>query len=126
MTLRLTLATVFAITVFATNAAKAAVYSENFDSGNAGYAMTGLWHVTQNFPFSNPNALGYVHNETAGSTPNGDYATGGNANSGTATSPLILLAADSTTLTFEAFNHNEYGDDPNFYDRLQVYINNGT
>jgi hypothetical protein len=98
------------------------IYTQNFNGGTApGFSLSGLWHVTSNFPFSPNFALGYVQGETSNSgTADGNYDTG-NANSATAFSPAITLPSSGPiTLTFQAFNHNEYGDSPDFYDRLSV------
>jgi len=52
---------------------------------------SGLWHVTQNYPFSGSKALGFVQFETAGTTPNGDYDTGGTLDQSVfLTSPLAI------------------------------------
>jgi hypothetical protein len=99
------------------------IYDENFDSGKPVFFLSGLWHVTSNFPASSPNALGYVQGETANSaTPDGNYDTGF-ANSGDASISLRLPPSGVTTLTFDEFNHNEFGDVPGSFDVLDVRVN---
>jgi hypothetical protein len=114
---------VVSLVLGAVGSAKAgSIYSENFDTGAPGFTFNGLWHVTSNFPFSGANALGYVQGETPNSsTADGNYDNG-SANSATAFSPAIALPTGTLTLTFEAFNHNEFGDEPDFFDRLRVGI----
>ena len=110
--------------MLAFSAANAALlYSEDFEAPLVGWSMSGLWHVTSNFPAGGSNALGYVQGETMHSaTPNGNYNTG-STNFGTAYSAAVSLpSAGPTTLKLQAFNHNEFGNDPNNYDILRVGI----
>ena len=121
---------VFLTAIFAVMGASHAhanvIYSQGFESGAGGYALSGLWHVTQNFPASGNNALGYVQGETnPGAIADGTYDTG-SANSGIAVSPMISLPNGLDTLTFLAFNHNEFGDNPVFFDRLTVSVLSGS
>jgi len=55
------------------------LYSEDFESGTApGFTLNSFWHATGNAPYAGSFALGFVHDETPGSLPNGSYAgTGG-------------------------------------------------
>ena len=100
------------------------VYSQDFAGGSSGsYSMNSLWHVTSNFGGTSGFALGYVRNETQPSAiPDGNYDTGV-TNSGTALSPgIVIPGSGATTLTLKAFNHNEFGDAPDFFDRLRVSV----
>lgn len=77
------------------------IFNEDFEDGVAnGWALSGLWHVTQNAPASGSYALGYVQNETAGPTPNGDFATG-SANSGTAVTPTLACSSGPCLISFD-------------------------
>jgi hypothetical protein len=100
------------------------IYSQGFESGTApGFALSGLWHVSSNFPDTGNYSLAYTQNETPFSvTADGNYNTG-NANSGSAIlSAITLSASGASILTFDAFDHNEYGDGPAYYDYLNVSI----
>ena len=114
-----------ATAVATTPAAGSTVYAENFDSGGAtGFTFNGLWHVTSNFYASERQALGYVQNETAGSQiPDGDYDVPFGDPAPAAFSPLISLSANGVnTLTLNAVNFNEIGDDPDGYDWLEIGV----
>jgi hypothetical protein len=136
--LALTLACVAFLSVASQQSQAGVIYKENFESGapvwefiNSGIQVggrplsAGLWHVTENAPASGRFALGYVENETPGSTPNGDYASGGQSfgfgNAGEAVSPAILLPSGPVALYFDFLAAVE---NANFaFDRL---ILNGT
>jgi hypothetical protein len=97
------------------------IYVQNFDSGGAaGYALSGLWHVTGNFPFSGQFDLGYVTGETNGPVLNGSYDTG-STNSGNAFTPgIVLPAAGPLRLTFEYVLDAESGTP---FDSFSVLVN---
>jgi hypothetical protein len=100
------------------------IYSQGFESGTApGFTLSGLWHVSSNFPESGNYSLAYTQGETPFSaTADGSYDTGVR-NSGSAISSAITLSASGPSiLSFEAFNHDEYGDAPEQYDALSVGI----
>lgn len=88
-----------------TSGAANASYIEDFNDGSAqGWSLNGLWHVTGNSP-NGTQALGYVQNETAGTTLNGDFDTQA-ANSGTATTPT-LTCGSSCLLSFDWLDESE-------------------
>ncbi len=96
-------------------------YSQNFDSGSApGFNLSGLWHVTQNYPSSGSYSLGFVENETASATPNGDYDNG--TDGATAFSGPIAIAGPNPTLTFKAFVGDEWDQRQSDYDDLLVWV----
>ena len=79
--------------------------AQDFNDGSAqGWSLNGLWHVTGNSP-NGTQALGYVQNETAGTTLNGDFDTQA-ANSGTATTPT-LTCGSSCLLSFDWLDESE-------------------
>ena len=97
------------------------IYQENFDDGTAnGFTLSGLWHVTTNYPASGTSALGYVQNETALSgTPDGNYNIG-NVTS-TVFGPSVAIPSGTTTLTFDAFVGDEFNVQPNSFDQFSVW-----
>ncbi|MDP2432200.1 MAG: PEP-CTERM sorting domain-containing protein [Pseudomonadota bacterium] len=123
-----------AATFTAGSAQAALIYSQGFESGSlAGSGFTlvpsaanNLWHVTSNFPKSGSKALGFVQNETAGGSPNGDYDVSPSSAVGRVVGPSISLSgyqAAGLTLSFEAYLNNDvidWGDDQ--YDRLTMWI----
>jgi hypothetical protein len=100
------------------------IYSQGFESGTApGFTLSGLWHVSSNFPDTGNYSLAYTQGETPFSTTaDGNFDTGGR-NSGSAISSAITLSASGPSiLTFDAFDHNEYVNSPDYYDALSVGI----
>lgn len=109
-------------------------YSEGFESGGAaGFTFSSsnssqFWHVTRNAPFAGTYALGYVHDETAGTVPNGSYAAtavGAGGPNGLALSPWINLpASDEIWYSFAARVDDEPGTADG--DLLKVGITTGS
>lgn len=92
-------------------------FIDNFDDGLAqDWALTGLWHVTDNSPNGTP-ALGYVKDETPGTELNGNFDTG-ERNSGTATTPLLACGV-ACSVAFDWLNDTEGGAT---YDVFSVYV----
>ncbi|QPG05257.1 PEP-CTERM sorting domain-containing protein [Salinimonas marina] len=100
---------------------QAALITEDFDDGLAqGWTLTGLWHVTDNNPNGSAGALGYVKDETAGTTLNGNFNTG-SANSGTATSGALQCANPGNqgcSLSFDSLD----GSEASIWDILDVFL----
>ena len=97
-------------------------YVEDFEDGIAnGFTLTGLWHVTQNYPNAGSNSLGFVQAETASSIPNGNYNTGSNLTQTIFSGP-ILITGTNPTLTFRAFVGDEWDQGPEGWDRLSASI----
>ena len=99
----------------------ASIYTENFETGAAGFTFSGLWHVTTNYPAGGAQALAFCENETANSaTPDGDYNIG-NINQ-FCFSGAIAIPAGTWDLVFDAFNGDEFGDAPGGFDRVSVGV----
>jgi hypothetical protein len=95
----------------------AAAYSEDFDDGQAqGWTLDGLWKLTENNP-NGTTALGYVQDETPGTTLNGNYDTGV-ANFASASTPQ-LSCDDNCVLSFDWLDDSEEGE---IFDRFDVFI----
>jgi hypothetical protein len=91
---------------------------ENFNDGEAqGWVLSGLWHVTGNSP-NGTQALGYVKDETEGTTLNGNYDTFGFANSGTATTSEFVCG-DICSVSFDWLDDSEGGS---IFDLLSVNV----
>lgn len=94
------------------------ILSEDFEDGIAdGWSLSGLWKVTQNAPEDGEYALGYVQNETAGATPNGDFQTGA-TNSGVASTPSLSCAGGPCIVSFDWFDISE----SSFWDIFNVSL----
>ena len=97
------------------------IYSEDFETGAAGFTFSGLWHVSTNYPAGAAKALAFCENETANSaTPDGDYNIG-NINQSCFSGPIVIPAG-AWDLVFDAFNGDEFGDAPESFDRLSVGV----
>ena len=130
--LALTLTCVALLSIASQQSQAGVIYSEGFESGTApGWGLDdsglnappalvvgGLWHVTENAPASGRFALGYVHHETPGPFPNGDYDTGDggeSVNFGSAASPVILLPNGTATLYFDILSDTGADGPPGFF-----------
>ena len=97
-------------------------YFQDFESGSGLWFFTGLWHLvgpgdTYQDYYSPTHSFWYGQDAT------GDYDTGA-TNSGDLISPPIYLS-ESAVLTFWTSWEIE-GEDPPFYDLMQVWVNDGT
>lgn len=90
----------------ASASAPAPVFSEDFESGAAGWNATGLWHLNGDRAASG-NASFYYGISTAPGTADNTYDTG-DTNSGTLTSPAISLSGlDLAMLSFWTYWEGE-------------------
>lgn len=102
----------------AASANAASIYSENFDDGiGQGFSYSGLWHVTQNFPSSPNSSLGFVQNEGAGGSPNGNF--NGLWDSTAFGATIALPNTTGLSLSFDAANFQEGGQ---FWDEVTVGV----
>ncbi|MEW5759283.1 MAG: VCBS repeat-containing protein [Candidatus Thermoplasmatota archaeon] len=103
-----------------TNNESAEEFEVIFNDGEpTGWVFTGLWHVTDFDSYSFPDAIAYNDESTH------TYDTG-NANCGSATSPLFYIspAADKVTFSFwSRWEHEYYDEDPSeLYDLMEVQV----
>lgn len=89
-------------------------FYEDFESGALGWVADGLWHLTTRYCHSLSHSMWYADEDLE------HYATGG-PNSGSLTSPPILLESGYTTLTFRS---REETDGARYWDTRKVYISN--
>jgi hypothetical protein len=104
------------------------IYSENFEGGAPGFSFfpifgNQLCHLTPNVPLSGSFALGYVEEETAGTTLDGNYSTV-TRNAGAAFTPGIALPLGGPlTLTLNTILDTEGGTS---VDRFRIVVNTST
>jgi hypothetical protein len=108
-----TLPAALALSLCAGAAQASVIYQNGFEAAD-GYTAShiandtsnrNLWHVTDNFPATGSNALGFVKNDTTAASPTGNYDFGPGvvlSESYTLVSGL-LIPTGVTTLTFHAF-----------------------
>ena len=110
----------------ALSAHAADVFTENFESGAVPtWTLTGLWHITTNFPANGTYALGFTQNENTGRAGiAGDYQTASALDQSSLT-PAFTVPQGRTVLRFKAIVADETTStqgQPDLFDRFSVTV----